>query len=62
MEIGKKCKDFRLSLEISLTQVAKDVGYTRQNIWNFENGLNHNYRILMWYVEHGLNLNRSEKE
>lgn len=58
--IGKKCKDFRLSLGILQSQVAEDTGYSIENISKFENGNNNNMKILLWYLQHGLRIEGDE--
>ena len=58
--IGKKCKDFRLSLGILQSQVAEDTGYSIENVSKFENGNNNNMKILLWYLQHGLRIEGEE--
>lgn len=52
--IGGVCKAFRMSLGVTQTDVAKDLGYSLENVSSFENGRNDNYRILLWYMSKGL--------
>lgn len=54
--IGNKCKEYRLSLGILQSEVAKDTGYSIENISKFENGNNNNMKILLWYIGKGLKL------
>lgn len=51
--IGKACKDFRISLGILQSEVARDTGYSIENVSKFENGNNNNLKIFMWYVQKG---------
>lgn len=53
--IGEYCKCFRIN-ELNLTQfdVAKQLGYSKENISSFENGRNDNVVIFLWYVNKGL--------
>lgn len=53
--IGEYCKFFRIN-ELNLTQfdVAKQLGYSKENISSFENGRNDNVVIFLWYVNKGL--------
>jgi transcriptional regulator with XRE-family HTH domain len=51
--IGKACKDYRLSLGILQSEVAKDTGYSIENVSKFENGNNNNMKIFLWYLEKG---------
>lgn len=52
--IGKRCKEYRQSINRYQFDVAQDTGYSVENISSFENGRNDNARILLWYVEHGM--------
>lgn len=56
-EIGARCKEFRLSMGILQIRVAEDTGYSLENVSKFETGRNDNYRILLWYLEHGIDVN-----
>lgn len=60
--IGKKCKDFRISLGLLQSDVAVDTGYSIENVSKFENGNNNNMRILLWYINRGLKLEGVENE
>lgn len=53
--IGRCCRDYRVH-HLSATQedVAKECGYSRENVSRFENGKNDNNVIFLWYVKHGL--------
>lgn len=51
--IGKKCKDFRISIGLLQSDVAVDTGYSIENVSKFENGNNNNLKIFMWYVQKG---------
>lgn len=56
LTIGKMCRDKRVERGLRQQDVADATGYSVENISAFENGRNSNYMILMWYVEHGLDL------
>ena len=58
--IGKECKNFRLSLGILQSEVARDTGYSIENVSKFENGNNNNLKIFLWYIQKGFKL-RSEE-
>ena len=55
--IGKICKDFRMSQGYLQSDVSKDTGYSIENISKFENGNNNNMRIFLWYLRKGLKIN-----
>jgi len=55
MKIYDICKFYRRKiLGKTLDEVAKDLHYTKQNIYSFEAGRNSNIKILLWYVDNGL--------
>lgn len=54
--IGLKCKLFRIEQGYTQEQVAVELGYTKENVSAFECGRNNNCRILMWYINRGLNI------
>ena len=54
-DLGATCRRFRKSIGMNLSDVARDTGYTIQNISTFERGQNNNMKIYLWYVNHGLN-------
>lgn len=54
-DLGATCRRFRKSIDKKLSDVARDTGYTLQNISAFERGQNNNMKIYLWYVERGLN-------
>lgn len=53
-EVGKRCKRFRLKNGYLQIHVAADTGYSVENVSAFETGRNDNYRILLWYLSHGM--------
>lgn len=55
-DVGKRCKDFRVSQGLLQVDVAIDTGYSSENISAFECGRNDNLLILLWYFEHGMKL------
>ena len=54
-EMGRRCKKFRVEHGYFQTDVASDTGYSVENISSFETGRNDNARILLWYLDHGMN-------
>lgn len=60
--IGQICRDFRMTLGLSQSQVARETGYTRSAVSRFESEGRANYDILMWYIDHGLDLRVATKE
>lgn len=55
-EIGKACQCYRKKIGKTQREVAEDTHYSVENISAFENGRTNNFRILLWYVAHGLNV------
>ena len=43
-------------LKMTQSEVANELGYTRTNISEFENGRNRNFGIFLWYIGKGLPL------
>lgn len=56
VDLGKKCKEFRISIGLLQSHVAYDTGYSVENVSKFENGKNNNLIIFLWYVDRGLNI------
>lgn len=52
--IGANCKSFRVSKGYKQLNVAYDTGYSLENVSAFECGRNDNYRVLLWYIIHGM--------
>lgn len=52
--VGNQCREFRQSIGKLQSDVAFDTGYSAMNVSAFENGRNCNYRILLWYINHGI--------
>lgn len=53
-DLGATCRRFRKSIDKKLSDVARDTGYTLQNVSAFERGMNNNFKIYLWYANHGL--------
>lgn len=53
-QIASRCKQFRQSLGITQSSIAKDLKMGVANISAFENGKNNNAVIYNWYIERGL--------
>ena len=54
LTVGQMCKRLRENQGIKQSQVAKETGYSEQNISSFETGRTNNMLILLWYVDRGL--------
>ena len=52
--IGKVCKHFRKSINVTQEKMGKEIGYTASNISSFETGRSNNAIILAWYMINGL--------
>lgn len=55
-EIGQRCKQYRLEKGYLQRDVARDTGYSSENVSSFETGRNDNSRILLWYFAHGMSV------
>ena len=55
-QIGTVCQYHRRRLGYRQIDVAGETGYSSENISAFETGRNDNCKILMWYFEHGLEM------
>ena len=53
--LGYVCRCYRKSIDKKLSDVARDVGTSFQNVSAFEKGKNNNANIFVWYVQNGLN-------
>lgn len=53
-EMGQRCKKYRVDHGYYQIDVAKETGYSVENISSFETGRNDNARILLWYFAHGM--------
>jgi transcriptional regulator with XRE-family HTH domain len=56
--IGLACKKLRQEMSTTQSDVAFDLGTTRENVAKFESGKNRNYMILLWYVIMGLDIEK----
>jgi hypothetical protein len=53
--VGLNCQTFRRNrTNYSQPMVAKELGFSVENISSFENSRNDNYYILLWYIQHGM--------
>ena len=58
ISINKICAEYRKKvLQMSLNDVARDIGCTPQNIYAFEHGKTNSGRILQYYLSKGVTLN-----
>ncbi len=48
------CADFRRSIGVTQSEMAEDLGVTKQNVSHFENGRSTNLIYFCWYIMHGL--------
>lgn len=61
-EIAAACKAYRVeTLKMTQDEIAAEIGYTRTNISEFENGRNRNLSIFMYYVSRGLPMETLER-
>lgn len=60
--IGKMCRDFRITIGCSQTDVANDCNVTRGCVSRFESEGRANWTVFMWYITHGLDLSVSMSE
>lgn len=57
VNIGRICKRYRqMVLRKSARAVAIATGYSTQTVYAFEQGRNHNYVFLLWYLSQGLTI------
>ena len=55
--IGSICKEFRRKkLGITQKEVAKENGYSVENVSSFENGRTNNALLFVWYFLNGLDI------
>ena len=55
--VGLNCQTFRKSkTNYSQLMVAKELGFSVENISSFENSRNDNYYILLWYLRKGMSI------
>lgn len=55
--IGKRCKHFRtVTLNMRQSDVAEEIGCSRENVAAFEQGRNNNLNMLLWYMSKGLTI------
>ena len=56
--IGQKCQIYRQSMGYRQCEVARDTGYSIENISAFENGRNDNLIIFLWYLDKGFSIDK----
>ena len=55
--VGLNCQTFRRNkTNYSQLMIAKELGYSVENISSFENSRNDNYCILLWYLRKGMTM------
>ena len=54
LTVGQMCKRLRENQGVKQSQVARETGYSEQNISSFETGRTNNMIILLWYIDRGL--------
>ena len=57
-ELGATCRDIREENNLSVADFAERIGFTRQAVYNFENGKTSSMGILLAYV----NLAKGDKK
>lgn len=60
--MGKSCKRHRKRIGYTQKQVAQETKYSVKTISAFETGRLNNAMLLLWYVEHGLILDKGRVE
>ena len=58
VNIGNLCKRWRIMSNYKISDIADELYYTEDNIRKFEQGLNNNMTILLWYINHGFDVTR----
>lgn len=53
VDLGNLCRKYRNDLKLTQSDVARDTGYSVDNISKFENGKTNNLKIFMWYLRKG---------
>ena len=53
VDLGNQCRKYRNDLKCTQSDVARDTGYSVDNISKFENGKTNNLKIFMWYLRKG---------
>lgn len=57
--VGNRCRQYRKKvLRTELKEVAKELGYSKENISAFENGRNDNCLIMLWYLSRGMTVDQ----
>ena len=56
-QIGTACKQRRKKLGLTQYAVAVETGYSIKTISAFETGRTNNAILLVWYMNHGLDIN-----
>lgn len=62
LKIGKICRDYRLTIGRSLSDVAGECGVTPGAVSKFETEGRNSFNIFMWYIEHGLDISIAMSE
>ena len=52
--VGAMCKQFRERQGYTQADVARQTGYSEQNVSSFETGRTNNMILLLWYIDHGI--------
>lgn len=51
--VGRSCRRWRRSMDYKISQIANETGYSPSLIQYFEQGMNNNAVVFLWYVGHG---------
>lgn len=54
LEVCRMCKEYRIYIGLTQSDVARDTGYSEQNISSFETGRTNNMILLLWYIDKGI--------
>ena len=55
--VGLNCQTFRRNnTKYSQAMLARELGFSVENISSFENSRNDNYYILLWYLRQGMTI------
>lgn len=60
-EIAIMCKEHRRKLKVKQFTVALETGYSPKTISAFECGKLNNAKILMWYINSGMEVEKNDK-
>lgn len=62
VDLCSKLREWRIDMDIPVATISLCTGYTRANVYNFENGQNNNMDLLVWYLMNGFDIKRYFRE